>query len=135
MRRRFFFSLLVGLYALALGIVCAEDAPPVITVTKSSGQIGLTLNPLSGGEGPAATKTLTEDLNNAGAFALSVGQNPATYTARGSAAGGSLQGTLVSRDGAALLNKTYSRPDAHGRAPVRGRHRAGPDQGQRHRRR
>ena len=95
---------------LPVARVAAQTSPPVIEVTKSSGQISLTLNPLSGGDGAQATKILTEDLTTAGAFALSVGQNPATYTARGSAAGGGLQGTLVGRDGASLLNKTYPGP-------------------------
>ena len=108
MRRRLVLSLLAAVCGLPLALVRAQDSPPVITVTKSSGQIGLTLNPLSGGDGTQATKVLTDDLNAAGAFALSVGQNPATYTARGSAAGGNLQGTLLNRDGTALLNKTYS---------------------------
>ena len=108
MRRRLFLSLLAGVCVLPLAAVRAQDSPPVITVTKSSGQIGLTLNPLSGGDGSQATKILADDLNAAGPFALTVGQAPATYTARGSASGGNLQGTLVSRDGAALINKTYT---------------------------
>ena len=108
MRRFFLFSLLA---ALVLPLHApAQNAPPVIEITKSAGQISLTLNPLTGGDGAAATKTLTDDLNAAGAFALSVGQNPATYTARGTAAAGSLQGTLVGRDGAPILSKTYSGP-------------------------
>ncbi len=110
MRRRLFFSLLAGVCALSAAPALAQDSPAVITVTKNASQIGLTLNPLSGGEGPAATKILADDLNNAGAFALSVGQNPATYTARGPAGGGSLQGSVVNRDGTALLNKMYPGP-------------------------
>ncbi len=98
------------LFAALLPRAFAQNAPPVIEVSKSGTQISLTLNPLTGGEGSAATKTLTDDLNAAGAFALSVGQNPAAYTARGTAGGGSLQGTLVGRDGAPILNKTYSGP-------------------------
>ncbi len=89
----------------------AEDEVPVITVRKNAGQIDLVLNPLSGPEGAAATKTLTDDLNRAGAFALSVGGGTATYTARGQAGGGGgLQGTLVDRSGGSLLDKTYSGP-------------------------
>ena len=46
----------------------------------------------------------------AGAFAVSVGGGSATYTARGQAGGGGLQGTLVDRGGNALVNKTYPGP-------------------------
>lgn len=88
----------------------AEDNVPVITVRKNAGQIDLALNPLAGAEGAAATKTLSDDLNMAGAFALSVGGGTATYTASGQAGGGGLEGKLVGRGGDALLNKTYPGP-------------------------
>ena len=87
----------------------AEDTP-VITVTKAAGQIGLALNPLTGPDGAPATKTLTDDLNTAGAFALTVGPGSSTYTARGTAGGGSLEGKLVGRDGNTLVDKTYPGP-------------------------
>ena len=79
---RFF---LLPLLALCLGTFRPRrrGRRPVITVTKNAGQIGLALNPLSGPDGAAATKILTDDLNMAGAFALSVGAGSATYTARG----------------------------------------------------
>ncbi len=100
------------LIALCLGTIAraAEDDVPVITVRKNAGQIDLALNPLAGPEGTAATKTLTDDLNMAGAFALTVGGGTATYTASGQAGGNGLEGKLVDRSGNSLLNKTYSGP-------------------------
>ena len=84
---------------------------PVITIAKSGGETNLALNPLAGADGAAATKVLADDLTLAGAFALQVGPGAsATYTARGTAGGGSLQGTLTDRGGASLLDKTYSGP-------------------------
>ena len=108
----------VLLLALCLGTAApaAEDDVPVITVRKNAGQIDLALNPLTGPDGAAATKVLTDDLNLAGVFALTVGNGSATYTARGQAGGGSLEGTLVDRGGNNLLNKTYpgsARASAH----------------------
>ena len=87
-----------------------QDNTPVITVTKSAGQIGLTLNPLTGPDGAPATKTLTDDLNTAGAFALFVGAGSSTYTASGTAGGGGLQGKVVDRNGNSLVDKTYPGP-------------------------
>ena len=107
----------VVLACVALGLSLALPAAlraqsggdaPVITISKSGGQVNLAVNPLTGQEGAAATKTLADDLTLAGAFALQVGPGAsATYIARGSMSGGSLQGTLTDRAGAALLNKTY----------------------------
>ncbi len=111
MFRRSLFSTVL-LIALCAGATAraAEDDVPVITVRKNAGQIDLVLNPLAGPDGAAATKTLTDDLNMAGAFALTVGGGSATYTARGQSGGEGLQGTLVDRGGNALVNKTYSGP-------------------------
>ena len=112
MSRRPLLPLLLLLLTLGLGIdaPAAEDDVPVITVRKNAGQIDLSLNPLSGPDGAAATKILTDDLNLAGAFALTVGTGTATYTARGQAGGSGLEGTLVDRGGNNLLNKTYAGP-------------------------
>ncbi len=97
---------------LALCLFCATTLraqdTPTITISKSAGQIGLALNPLSGPSGAAATKTLSDDLTLAGAFALTVGPgSTSTYIAKGEAGGGGLQGTLTDRGGNSLLNKTY----------------------------
>ena len=100
-------SLLLAALLLPSAFCRAQEAP-VITVSKSGAQLNLALNPLGGAEGGAATKTLTEDLTLAGAFALQVAPGAsATFIARGTAGGGSLQGTLTDRSGAVLLNKTY----------------------------
>ena len=113
MRRSIFPLRLVAAVILGL-VVCdlaarAEDTP-VITVSKGAGQIGLALNPLAGPDGAAATKTLTDDLNMAGAFALTVGPGASTYTARGTADGSGLAGKLVDRGGNTLVDKTYPGP-------------------------
>ena len=107
-------SLLAAVLLSALGLgttaTAAEDEGPVITVRKNAGQIDLVINPLTGPFGVAATKILTDDLNIAGPFAVSVGGGSATYTARGQAGSEGVQGTLVDRGGGALLNKTYTGP-------------------------
>ena len=113
MRRPIFSLRLVAAFVLGAVVCCpaarSEDTP-VITVSKGAGQIGLALNPLTGPDGATATKTLTDDLNMAGAFALTVGSGSSTYTARGTAGGSGLDGTLVDRTGNNLLNKTYPGP-------------------------
>ena len=60
--------LLVPLAACLLALTLRAQDVPTITVTKSAGQIGLALNPLSGPGGPAATRVLTDDLTAAGTF-------------------------------------------------------------------
>ena len=113
MRRSIFSLRLIAAAILGVAVCClvarAEDTP-VITVTKGAGQIGLALNPLAGPDGAAATKTLSDDLTMAGAFALTVGSGSSAYTARGTAGGGGLEGTLIDRNGNNLLNKTYPGP-------------------------
>ncbi len=112
--RRSIFSLCIIATAVLGAVVYGPNArsedTPVITVSKGAGQIGLALNPLAGPDGAVATKTLTDDLNMAGAFALTVGTGTSTYTARGTAGGSGLEGTLVDRSGNNLLNKTYPGP-------------------------
>ena len=103
--RRLLFTLAACLMVLPLR---AQDVP-TLTVSKNAGQIGLALNPLGGPGGAAATKVLTDDLNLAGTFALTVAPGAtSTYTARGEIGGGGLQGTLVDRNGNSLVNKTYT---------------------------
>ena len=84
----------------------AQDTP-VITVRKSAQQLDLSVMPLGGPEGTSATKTLNDDLALAGAFQITQ-SGSASYTVRGTAANGTLQGQLTDRAGAALLNKSYT---------------------------
>ena len=92
-RRSFSFLLFISALIFALPIRAQEA--PTITVTKGD-RINLTVSPLSGGEGAAATKTLQNDLNLSGYFIL--GGN-ASYTVRGTASAGNLQGQVVDRSG------------------------------------
>lgn len=78
--------------------------PPTITVSKGD-KINLTLAPLTGGKGAAATKILQNDLTVCGYFVLS---GNAAYTARGSATAGSLQGQVVNHSGGTVLSKNYN---------------------------
>ncbi|MDQ2825259.1 MAG: biopolymer transporter Tol [Verrucomicrobiota bacterium] len=85
---------------------------PTITISKGD-KINLTVSSLSGGDGAAATKTLQNDLTLSGYFILS---GNASYTARGSASGGTLQGQVVDHSGGTVLSKTYNggtRENAH----------------------
>jgi TolB protein len=109
-RRRVIFLLLGSVSILAWPIHGEET--PTITISKGD-KINLTISPLGGSEGAAATKTLQNDLMLSGYFTL--GGN-AAYTARGSASGGSLQGQVVDHSGGTVLSKSYSgsaREDAH----------------------
>lgn len=106
MHRLLLFSLLSCLAVLRWIPTTSAQDTPVITVRKSAQLLDLAVAPLIGPEGVGATKTLTDDLAQAGAFQLSTGS--ASYTARGSIANGSLQGELTDRSGASLLNKSYT---------------------------
>ena len=105
-----------GLILLAMVSILAcpirgEDVP---TITVSKGEkISLTVSPIGGSEGGAVTRTLQNDLALSGYFTLS---GNGTYTARGSASGGSLQGEVVDHSGGTVLSKNYSgsaRENAH----------------------
>jgi len=111
---------LAGWAGLALAWFClttiaaraAEDVP-TITVSKGD-QINLAVSPFGGSDGAAATKIVQNDLVLAGYFTL--GGANSTYTARGTASGGSLQGQVVDHSGGTVLSKTYSsstRENAH----------------------
>jgi TolB protein len=99
--------LFVGLTVSILG-----QEEPTITISKGD-KINLTVTPLGGSEGAAATKVLQNDLALSGYFVLS---GNAAYTARGDASGGSLQGQVVDHADGTVLSKTYSgraRENAH----------------------
>jgi TolB protein len=96
----------------SIGMMAAEDVP-TITVSKGD-QINLSVSPLAGGEGAAATKIVQNDLALSGYFKL--GGADSSYTVRGTAGSGSLQGQVVDHSGGTVLAKTYSssaRENAH----------------------
>jgi TolB protein len=100
-----FFCLTTG------GAFAAKDVP-TITVSKGD-QINLSITPLSGGDGAAATRIVQNDLTLSGYFTL--GGANSSYTVRGTASGG-LQGQVVDHSGGTVLSKSYSgntRENAH----------------------
>ncbi len=93
------------------GSIYAQEVP-TITVSKGD-KINLTVSPIGGSDGALATKTLQNDLTLSGYFIL--GGN-ASYTTRGSASAGNLQGQVVDRNGGTVLSKSYgngARENAH----------------------
>src|SRR6266571_4533281 len=72
----------MSILSASVGSIFAQEVP-TITVSKGD-KINLTVSPLGGSDGAAATKTLQNDLILSGYFIL--GGN-ASYTARGSASG------------------------------------------------
>jgi TolB protein len=111
MRRLFRFA--AAAFALGLTTMIAAEDVPTITVSKGD-QINLSVSPLSGGEGAAASKIVQNDLTLSGYFKL--GGADSSYTVRGTASGGSLQGQVVDHSGGTVLSKSYSgdtRDNAH----------------------
>lgn len=91
--------------------IAAEDVP-TITVSKGD-QINLSISPLGGGDGAAATKIVQKDLALSGYFKFGA---DSSYTVRGTAGSGSLQGQVVDHSGGTVLSKSYSgsaRENAH----------------------
>ena len=91
----------------------AVENVPTITVSKGD-QINLSVSPLGGGEGAAATKIVQSDLALSGYFKL--GGADSSYTVRGAAGSGNLQGQVVDHSGGTVLSKTYgasTRDNAH----------------------
>ncbi|HEY3662199.1 MAG TPA: hypothetical protein VGL24_03515 [Chthoniobacterales bacterium] len=101
------------LFCLTIGRTMAAEDVPTITVSKGD-QINLSVSPLSGVEGAAATKIVQSDLALSGYFKF--GGADSSYIVRGSADGGSLQGQVADHSGGTVLSKTYSsntRENAH----------------------
>ncbi len=112
-----FVAIACALLPFGMFPVSSAHAEETITVRKSGGQIDLSISPLGGAEGAAATRTLTDDLTTAGVFNFLPAGATAAYTARGSAGGGgAIQGQLVDRGGATLLAKTYTAGSARASA-------------------
>jgi TolB protein len=106
-------ALLAALFCLTTLTVRAAEDVPTITVSKGD-QINLAVSPLDGGEGTAATKVVQNDLALSGYFKF--GGADSSYTVRGTASSGSLQGQVVDHSGGTVLSKSYSastRDSAH----------------------
>ena len=82
----------------------AQEA--TITVKKSDA-INIALKPFTGSDGGMAGKIVANDLDLAGAFSIGLPER-ATYSVGGTAAGGSLQGSVTDIRGSVVLQKTYS---------------------------
>ena len=95
------------LLCLTICVSIAAEEVPTITVSKGD-QINLAITPLTGGDGATATGIVEKDLTLSGLFKL--GSANASYTAKGNAGGGSLQGQVVDHNGGTVLSKTYSGP-------------------------
>jgi TolB protein len=100
------FSAILAALAVALCATTAAAQEATITVKKSD-VLNIALKPFSGSEALIAGKTLANDLDLSGAFALGAPER-ATYTVTGSASGGTLQGTVTDNRGSVVLQKTYS---------------------------
>ena len=94
-------------FCLAAGPGFAAENVPTITVSKSD-QINLAVTPLDGSEGATATNIVEKDLTLSGFF--KIGNANASYTVKGTAGGGSLQGQVIDHSGGIVLSKSYSGP-------------------------
>ena len=106
-------ALVLLLFCLTIGRTLAAEDVPTITVSKGD-QINLSVSPLSGAEGAAATKIVQSDLALSGYFKF--GGADSSYIVRGSVDGRSLQGQVADHSGGTVLSKTYSsgtRENAH----------------------
>jgi TolB protein len=105
-------NFIAAAFCLGLTTFAAVAAQDVPTITVSKGdQINLAVSPLEGGEGAAATKIVQNDLALSGYFKF--GGADSSYTVRGTASGGSLQGQVVDHSGGTVLSKSYP-PQAGG---------------------
>jgi TolB protein len=107
------WAALISFFCLTTGAMIAAEDVPTITVSKGD-QINLSVSPLGGGDGAAATKIVQNDLALSGYFKF--GGADSSYTVRGTAGSGSLQGQVVDHSGGTVLSKSYSgstRENAH----------------------
>ncbi|MGI8891796.1 MAG: DPP IV N-terminal domain-containing protein, partial [Chthoniobacterales bacterium] len=101
------------LFCLTTIVTRAAEDVPTITVSKGD-QINLEVTSLGGGDGAAATKTVQNDLALSGYFKFSGADS--SYSVRGTASSGGLQGQVVDHSGGTVLSKNYSgnsRQNAH----------------------
>lgn len=87
-------------------IACVQAQEPATITIRKGDTTAVALKSLGGAEGPAATKTLQNDLEISGLFAI-VEPGRASFTITGEASGGSLKGKVTDGRGASVLEKTY----------------------------
>lgn len=103
-------SLFIALIAAAPAV--AQEA--TITVKKSD-TLNIALKSFAGPDGALAAKIVQNDLDLSGLFSIGLPER-ATYSVGGTAAGGSLEGTVTDNRGSIVLQKTYTgniRQSAH----------------------
>lgn len=93
---------LFAVLLLLPAVLCAQET---ITIRKGD-TTSVALKTLGGGDGPAATKVLQNDLELSGLFSITPPER-STYTIGGSAAGGSVEGQVTDARGSVVLKKTY----------------------------
>lgn len=93
--------LAVSLSLFALTVITASAQVDV----TGTGKVRVTVTPLTGAQGVAATQVLSKDLVRT--LLIDVVSNGAQYTVTGSADANSVTGQLT-KDGQSLVNKTYS---------------------------
>ena len=93
---------------LSLLLPLGLQAEEVATINIRKGDTtSVALATLGGGDGPAATKVLQNDLQLSGWFSVTA-PDRASYTISGTAAGGTLQGKVADQRGSVVLQKSYS---------------------------
>ena len=95
-------SLILTLLASTPAI--AQEA--TITVKKSDA-INIALKPFAGADGAMAAKIVGNDLDLSGVFSIGLPER-SIYSVSGTAAGGSLQGSVTDNRGSVVLQKTYT---------------------------
>ena len=98
----------ISVQLLVVLLVASPALAQEATITvKKSDAINIALKPFAGGDGAMAGKIVANDLDLAGAFSIGLPER-ATYSVGGTAAGGSLQGSVTDIRGSVVLQKTYS---------------------------
>lgn len=94
------------LLALLVAPLCAFSQETTITVKKGDAT-SIAIKPFAGPDASLASKVVQNDLDLAGAFAVTP-PDRASYSIGATAGGGTLQGTVTDRGGASVLQKSYS---------------------------
>ncbi|MDX2079913.1 MAG: hypothetical protein SFU53_03955 [Terrimicrobiaceae bacterium] len=96
---------MIFLLALAVATAFAQEEP-TITVRKGD-STNIAFRPFGGAAGAAAMKVVQNDLDLSGLFAMGAPER-ASFLITGTAAAGSLQGTVTDNRGSVVLQKTYT---------------------------